>query len=157
MSAPSPETSLCLACGFCCDGTLFNRVPLLEAEVPTLKVRLEVVEGQHHARQPCPALDGTACRVYSERPLTCRRYRCLLLEAHEATEVSLAGAVSIVEQTRALRSTLATARGQVDTGLVVEQARAHRAALSPEETAALERLEKQLVFHFLGQRSRQAR
>ena len=149
--------SLCLACGFCCDGTLFNRVPLLEAEVPPLKVRLQVVDGHHHARQPCPALDGTACQVYAERPLTCRRYRCLLLEAHEATEVSLAGAVSIVEATKALRATLAATRGHADSGLVVDEARAKRAELSPAAADALDRLEKQLAFHFLGQRSRQAR
>jgi uncharacterized protein len=149
--------SLCLACGFCCDGTLFNRVPLLEAEVPPLKVRLQVVDGQHHARQPCPALDGTACRVYAERPLTCRRYRCLLLEAHEAAEVSLVGAVAIVEATKASRAKLAAARGEADAGLVVEAARAKKAELSPEAADALERLEKQLAFHFLGQRSRQAR
>ena len=149
--------SLCLACGFCCDGTLFNRVPLLEAEVPALKARLQVVDGKQYARQPCPALDGTACRVYAERPLTCRRYRCLLLEAHEASEVSLTGAVSIVEQTRTLRSQLAALTDQPDAGLAAEHARAKRAELSAEAAAALDRLEKQLAFHFLGQRSRQGR
>jgi len=149
--------SLCLACGFCCDGTLFNRVPLTEAEAPALKVPLQVVDGQHHARQPCPALEGTACRVYAERPFTCRRFRCLLLEAHEATEVSLSGAVEIVEATRALRATLAAALSRPDAGRIVDEARALRGPLEPAVAQALERLEKQLAFHFLGQRSRQPR
>lgn len=147
--------SLCLACGFCCDGTLFDRVPLVEAEVATLSRALHVTPGEHHARQPCPALEGLACRLYADRPLTCRRFRCLLLEAHEADEVSLAGAVEIVEATRGLRAKVAQALGVADGGMVVEAARAPGA---PAEAAdALARLDRQLAFHFLGQRSRHAR
>lgn len=146
--------SLCLACGFCCDGTLFDRVPLLEAEVAALQGALKVVPGQHHGRQPCPALEGTACHVYGERPLTCRRFRCLLLEAHEADEVSLAGAVEIVEATRAMRQRVAALLGVPDGGGVVEAA---RGSSSPDTVEALTRLDRQLAFHFLGQRSRHAR
>jgi uncharacterized protein len=145
--------SLCLECGLCCDGTLFNRVPLVESEVPLLKERLQIVDGKYHARQPCPALDGTRCRVYSERPLTCRRYRCLLLEAHESAEVSLTNAIGIVEATKHLRSHLAAARGQSDDGRVVEEARTQRTELSRHQADALDRLERQLAFYFLGQRS----
>ena len=146
--------SLCLACGFCCDGTLFDRVPLGEAEVAALQGPLQVAPGQHHGRQPCPALEGTACRVYAGRPLTCRRFRCLLLEAHEAGEVSRAGAVEIVEATRALRQQVAALLGVPDGGGVVEAA---RGATSPGTAAALTRLDRQLAFHFAGQRSRHAR
>lgn len=147
--------SLCLACGFCCDGTLFNRVPLTEPEVVALKVPLQIGDGHHHVRQPCIALDGTACRVYSERPLTCRRYRCLLLEAHEAGEVSLKGAVEIVEATRAMRAELAAASGVSDDGSIVEVARVAGDKAPPEVRQRLLRLEKQLAFHFVGQRALQ--
>jgi Fe-S-cluster containining protein len=149
------DVSLCLSCGFCCDGTLFDRVPLVETEVAALAPVLHVAPGAHHARQPCPALDGRACRVYGDRPLTCRRFRCLLLEAHEADEVSLAGAVEIVDATRALRAKVAEALGVVDAGTVVEAARAP--GVPREAAEALERLDRHLAFHFLGQRSRHAR
>ncbi|MDX2012110.1 MAG: YkgJ family cysteine cluster protein [Myxococcaceae bacterium] len=145
--------SLCLACGFCCDGTLFNRVPLAEGDDPSLRVALKVLDGQHHGVQPCPALDGLACRVYAKRPFTCRRYRCLLLEAHESNEVSLEGAKQVVQETRALRAALAEAMGTADSGASVDRARAGSTSLPEPARQALTRLERALAFHFLGQRS----
>jgi Fe-S-cluster containining protein len=146
--------SLCLSCGFCCDGTLFNRVPLAEGDDPSLRVRLRVLEGQHHGVQPCPALEGVVCQVYEKRPLACRRYRCLLLEAHEANEVSLEGAVQIVNQTKALRAGLSAALGLPDRGANVDTARARAPELPDEARQSLDRLERALSFHFLGQGAR---
>jgi hypothetical protein len=146
--------SLCLTCGFCCDGTLFDRTPLAEQDDPSLRVSLEVLDGQHHGVQPCPALEGVACRVYEKRPLTCRRYRCLLLEAHEAGEVSFDGAAQLVAQTRALRVALSSTMALVDSGATVEAARRRGADLSDEARQALDRLERALAFHFLGQGAR---
>jgi uncharacterized protein len=146
--------SLCLSCGFCCDGTLFNRVPLAEGDDPSLRARLRVLDGQHHGVQPCPALEGVVCQVYEKRPLACRRYRCLLLEARDAGEVSLEGAVQIVEQTKALRAVLADSLGLPDRGANVDTARARAPELPEEARHALERLERALTFHFLGQGAR---
>jgi Fe-S-cluster containining protein len=147
--------SLCLACGFCCDGTLFNRVPLQEAEVEPLREALAIPAGRFHGEQPCPALKGTVCGVYGARPLTCRRYRCLLLEAHEADEVGEAEAIAIVETARRARGELARSLGRVDGGLVVEDARRSAASLDATTRGLLDALERQLTFHFLGQRARQ--
>ena len=147
--------SLCLACGFCCDGTLFNRVPLLEAEVEPLRKQLAIPAGRFHGEQPCPALKGTVCDVYAARPLTCRRYRCLLLEAHEAGEVGEAEAITIVEAARRTRGELARSLGRVDGGRVVEDARRSAASLDETSRGLLDALERQLTFHFLGQRARQ--
>lgn len=133
--------SLCLSCGFCCDGTLFDRVPMTEPELVSLRVQLAVAPGVSFARQPCAALEGTACQVYEQRPLTCRRYRCLLLEAHEANEVSLEHARIIVDETKALRAALNDAIAT--TGTQSDQSRDARA-----------RLDGRLRFHFLGHRSR---
>lgn len=144
--------SLCLSCGFCCDGTLFNRVPLLDDERARLGPLLQVPPGRAHGVQPCPALEGTCCRVYAERPLTCRRYRCLLLEAHDADEVSLAGAEALVARGRELRETLARALEQPANGATVDLAR--RSALTGPALEALDALERHLTFHFLGQRAR---
>lgn len=97
------EERLCLACGMCCDGTLFDRVPLAEEETARLKgTALTVIstqDGRPALRQRCSALEG-GCAVYHERPHACRTYRCLLLDALAQGEVDLADALQIVATTR---------------------------------------------------------
>ncbi|MBL9037915.1 MAG: YkgJ family cysteine cluster protein [Archangium sp.] len=96
--------TLCQQCGMCCDGTLFHTVPLRAEDV--LPAKLTVVtnaRGARSFRQPCDALEGTCCTVYSERPYACRKYECMLLEALRSGEVSLSGAAEIVAQAKQLR------------------------------------------------------
>ena len=90
--------SVCTACGLCCDGSLFGRVPLgADEQVP--EVKLAVVTnslGARHVPQRCAALEGTVCQVYQQRPLACRRYECLLLGALREGEVSQAEALKVI-------------------------------------------------------------
>ncbi len=146
--------SLCLSCGFCCDGTLFEKVPLGPHEAAEVRAAVGVAKQQASLLQPCAALNGTCCRVYTQRPLACRRYRCLLLEAHETGEVSLEGAQAVVELVRRARLALSTALGVDDAGPVVHQAKARAQTLTEPERAAVERLEHLLRFHFAGHRWR---
>ncbi len=99
----SPET-LCGACGLCCDGTLFSRVPLGPRErVPEARLAVKVNDrGARHVPQRCAAYSGTGCQVYTERPLACRRYECLLLGAVRGGEVSPEAALGIIARARAL-------------------------------------------------------
>lgn len=145
--------SLCLSCGFCCDGTLFDRVPLSEGDDVRIRQWLHVAPQDHHGTQPCCALEGTRCRIYDARPRTCRRFRCLLLEAHDAGEVSEREARVIVDQVRQLRAALSTLLGERDDGKAVHLARNARRTLPPAAADALNRLERALAFHFLGQQS----
>jgi len=95
---------LCQACGLCCDGSLFTRVPLGVAEVVP-EARLGVVtnaQGGRHVPQRCAALDGSRCLAYAERPLACRRYECLLFGALREDEVSLPEALDVVRRARTL-------------------------------------------------------
>jgi Fe-S-cluster containining protein len=95
---------LCQACGLCCDGSLFTRVPLGVSEVVPA-ARLAVVTNEHggrHVPQRCAALQGTRCQVYAERPLACRRYECLLLGALREGEVSLPEALDVVRRAQSL-------------------------------------------------------
>ncbi len=96
--------SLCQACGLCCDGSLFGRVPLGPAEqVPALKLAVVTNErGGRHVPQRCAALEGTVCQVYEERPLACRRYECLLFGALREGEVSLPEALTVVHRAQAM-------------------------------------------------------
>jgi uncharacterized protein len=96
--------SLCQACGLCCDGSLFSRVPLgVTEQVPEVKLAVVTnAQGGRHVPQRCAALSGTLCQVYAERPLACRRYECLLFIAHREGEVSLPEALQVVERAKAL-------------------------------------------------------
>ena len=106
------RSTLCLACGLCCDGNLFTQVPLRADEVEPMRRRgLPLLErGQGVAlRQRCGALDGCRCDIYEARPAACRSYRCMLLTALAEDEVSLGDALAIVERAHAL---LAAAPGE---------------------------------------------
>jgi hypothetical protein len=95
---------LCQACGFCCDGTLFDGIPLTEDDVVLVtRVRLPISRdgGRPTLRSPCPAHLG-ACTVYESRPSTCRAYQCQLVNRLEEGDLDLAGALLRVERLRAL-------------------------------------------------------
>ena len=96
--------SLCRACGLCCDGTLFTRVPLAAGEVvPDAELEVRTTEqGGRYVPQRCAALGGTVCGVYARRPLACRRYECLLFGALRENEVSLGEALQVVARAKEL-------------------------------------------------------
>jgi Fe-S-cluster containining protein len=98
MSAEGSQ--LCRGCGFCCDGTLFDSLRLLDEE--RAQVRLPVIDlgGRPAVRFPCPAHRGS-CTLYEERPSTCRVYRCNLLDRVEAAELDLGAAEARVRWVRA--------------------------------------------------------
>lgn len=111
--------TLCQACGLCCDGSLFGRVPLgLEEHVPEAPLGIVTnPQGGRHIPQPCAALQGTVCQRYTEeRPLACRRYECLLYCALREGEVSLTEAVEVVRRGRQLVEVAAA-----DSNLCVER------------------------------------
>jgi uncharacterized protein len=103
VSALSLET-LCQACGLCCDGSLFTRVPLGFQEVAPEGVLGVVTNpfGARHVPQPCAALAGTCCQVYAQRPRACRGYECFLYIARSDDEVDHGEALNIVRRARAL-------------------------------------------------------
>ena len=132
------DESLCKACGLCCDGTLFTLVPLTAADVTPPGLNVEVrPSGARVLKQPCSALEGTCCTVYEQRPVACRGYQCLLLEALNCGEESVAGALRVVGTAKRLIA-------EVKPGLA--EARAG------QPTEALDRAEAFLKFHFAGHR-----
>jgi uncharacterized protein len=92
--------SLCLGCGFCCDGTIFSEVSLKpEDEVAPLAANgIHVLwdRDPHVFKQPCAAHKNCACTVYLDRPHGCRRYQCELLKRFKANEVSMNEALRII-------------------------------------------------------------
>ncbi len=93
--------ALCRACGLCCDGTLFTRVPLgvHEAAAPGLDVRV-TEGGGRYVPQRCAALNEGGCTVYASRPRACAQFECLLFGALREGEVSLAEALQVVRGAR---------------------------------------------------------
>jgi len=96
-------SALCTACGFCCDGRLFSLAPLTPSEAEwARRRRLPLV--QHAAsvslEQPCGALEGTRCTVYDERPESCRKFVCVLLDQVTCGEISLETALERVAAAR---------------------------------------------------------
>lgn len=147
--------SLCLSCGLCCDGTLFSTVPLEAGEAARLKGRVSLVRGGGAMKQPCRALEGVSCRVYEERPATCRRFRCLVLQQLESGEVSEGDAQAFIAEVFARRRRVAETLDLEDERRALKLAReqAKDGSISPETLNALERLTRLLMFLNLSQGS----
>jgi len=112
-TAPAGD-ALCLACGLCCDGTLFADVELQPGDAPErlragglrllrLRTRGDLLPDSPRLRfnQPCAALGADChCRIYPGRPAHCRAFECALLKAFQAGTVSQATALRVIRQTR---------------------------------------------------------
>ena len=70
---------LCRQCGFCCDGTLFASVTVVEEEVVEIGIRVKKRnDGKLIFHQPCPEFSWGACSIYDTRPAKCQSYQCKL-------------------------------------------------------------------------------
>lgn len=99
---------LCLACGLCCDGTLFDNVQLGPGDdvkkVKALGLPVAVTRARQPVsqfRQPCLALcaDRT-CRIYADRPVQCRTFECGVFKEAQAGRITFAAALRLVKQVR---------------------------------------------------------
>lgn len=82
--APLVEQSVCVRCGFCCDGTLFLHAHLNEGERGSLPEKIENATftegGKDYFRLPCGYFAGK-CGIYDrQRADVCGSYRCQLLK-----------------------------------------------------------------------------
>lgn len=104
------ENRLCMACGLCCDGTLFVVVPVAAAEIPALKespVRLATgQDGRGSLVQPCHAYSGSCCGIYERRPQICREWDCYVLEGYRRKTISMDEARERIRQAHALKKDL---------------------------------------------------
>jgi hypothetical protein len=105
------ESEICLACGFCCDGTLFNRVTAgpretAESFIAIGLTPIDASPGEKVGfRQPCSQFTGL-CSIYTSRPSACRSFRCRLLRSVEGGKYTVTEALQIVRETNALRDAL---------------------------------------------------
>ena len=130
------ETDLCTRCGLCCSGALFDFGPLTGEEIDQARadgLAVLEAEGEFGFALPCPALDGACCTTYATRPGTCRAYRCKLLRALEAEDLTVAEAMSHVEEARAMMAALTL---QLPPGMTVTDLRRMRRRATAANDAA---------------------
>lgn len=99
---------LCLACGLCCDGTLFDNVRLGPDDAASTLKSLGLPITQSRARtpitffpQPCSALGADRrCACYGDRPGQCRSFECGVFKATAAGRLEPAKALRLVKKAR---------------------------------------------------------
>lgn len=103
-----PGEQLCLACGLCCDGALFDNVQLGPGDdakkLKALGLPVSVSRSPTpitRFRQPCAALcaDRT-CRLYADRPLQCRTFECGVFKDAQAGRIKFSTALRLIKQAR---------------------------------------------------------
>lgn len=96
--------SLCIECGLCCSGFVFDDVELCdekEAEsVECLGLEVDEEDGAFFLVQPCRALNGNKCGIYEYRPECCRSFECLLLKDYQESKVTKDDALRLIKSIR---------------------------------------------------------
>jgi hypothetical protein len=119
VSHPDQVSALCVDCGICCSGILFEKATIGVEEVDFarsigLHAWVDHVEGGDKGRfdLPCHHLCGTACGRYGEpRPSVCSGFFCELALRLDRDEIALEDAAGIVSQTREVHGKLAVMIG----------------------------------------------
>jgi len=96
-------SDLCLACGLCCNGTLFNYADLKEHEfeqVVRLGMKPADDEDKTSFSLPCPQLEGAKCSCYGDRPSVCGDFMCELVGTLSSGEMSLNETQQVAARTR---------------------------------------------------------
>ena len=100
----APAQNLCMACGLCCDGTLFKTVPVNPAErllgLKTRGVQIHIEGERRCLLLPCTAYENCVCKVYTERPKRCTTYQCKLLKQCLNDKITWDEAAEVVHSTQ---------------------------------------------------------
>ncbi len=85
-----PVEPLCVTCGICCGGAMFDYGKVTPEEEPRLRALGFAIAKENETAVfalPCGNLCGTACQVYADRPATCRAFTCPTLRQIESGEI----------------------------------------------------------------------
>lgn len=86
-------SDICVACGMCCDGTLFKKGTIkgLEDRLVVEDLGMEIIESDNLTsfKQPCFCFDKT-CKIYQQtRPAVCNNFFCEPLKKYRSNKQSL--------------------------------------------------------------------
>lgn len=103
---PPDEQSICVTCGFCCDGTLFRNAGLHPGERGHLPEKIEEASfsegGKNYFRLPCKYFSGK-CTIYNlRRADVCSDFRCLLLNNFAEEKVTGHDALETIREARVM-------------------------------------------------------
>ena len=116
-SSGRDSTDLCTNCGLCCNGVLFDNVPVEADEQPRLEelgFAIHEEESKQVFAQPCPMFDGRCCTVYEQRPTVCAQFRCKLLRNVQEGKVPFDDALGFVFEAKSLLEQLSGLRQPAD-------------------------------------------
>lgn len=107
LQEPVEEQSICIRCGFCCDGTLFFHAHLNPGERGHLPEKIEKnsfsKEGKDYFKLPCQYFSGK-CTIYDrERAYVCGSYRCQLLKDFADGKIIVPDALEVVRDAMSMR------------------------------------------------------
>ncbi|VVB71837.1 Uncharacterised protein [uncultured archaeon] len=106
----SNSSVLCLSCGLCCQGLIFNRAALLHDEIKLAEdMNLEYFcadDGELAFRLPCHIYQNDRCSMYHSRLDARKRYQCLLLKRLNNGDLDLDKGRKIVMQAESLMDTI---------------------------------------------------
>ena len=104
MPPPNQQAAerLCLDCGLCCNGVLFDQVVLQPADqIAALSARGLKIKKRQFFHQPCTALCGSLCQIYAHRPTRCRAFECRQFQQVAAGEIGEREARARIDSVRA--------------------------------------------------------
>ncbi len=91
------DSELCMVCGMCCDGSIFEYVNLRSDEQETmipLGLTVELVGGKHLGfLQPCSQFKDGLCKIYAQRPHVCANFHCKLLRSYHDGNITREDAI----------------------------------------------------------------
>ncbi|MGB8644744.1 MAG: hypothetical protein WCF84_05875 [Anaerolineae bacterium] len=111
------SSSLCLPCGLCCNGVLFDHVDVMADEIPVATARglcLYEQDKRVSFKLPCACYVDSACSIYGDRPFTCCAFQCALLRQLRNGAMDLQACLTIVHRARELIRTIQEETGASD-------------------------------------------
>ena len=110
------KKELCLECGLCCRGNLFNAVPLYGDEtkmfdkkriqehywiIPSIEINTTKHTTSYKTLYPCEHIkEDNKCSIYHKRPKTCSDFKCQVLKDYEAGEIDYSSAINKIEEVK---------------------------------------------------------
>ena len=106
----SKGDQICLSCGLCCTGLLFDHIDLKTDEIE-LASQLGLTPYQKKVdydafRLPCSCFMDSKCSTYAHRPKRCSHYQCKLLYEYLQRTTSFEESIKLVRKALSLMETV---------------------------------------------------
>lgn len=108
----SPEQNICITCGFCCDGTLFNKAVLQAGEYDNLPVKIKQnyfkQDDNEYFKLPCLYFDNLCTIYHQQKADICSSFRCQLLKDFSGGKITMDYALTAISNAKKIKEELFT-------------------------------------------------